>query len=130
MPENICKTCDLKLVPSRHPFSQTCRAIAVFPNATIAEFGMINSTSTNTGSDTSNSSSIVHQIKAEIFARGPVAASINGKALHSYHGGVIRDQNASKETTHAVEIIGWEEDPKTKRQAWICRNSWGTLFSV
>lgn len=87
----------------------------MFPNATVAEFGIINHTDAS-----------VHRIKSELFARGPVAASINGQALHNYSGGVIQDEHASKNTTHAVQIIGWETDPITHRQAWICRNSWGT----
>jgi cathepsin X len=118
-PSNICKTCDLKLVPSRHPFSQECRAIAQFPNATVAEYGLI----------LHNESNSVHKIKAEIFARGPVAAVVNGKALHDFHGGeVYSDASASRNVTHAVEIYGWETDPATRRQAWLCRNSWGALL--
>jgi cathepsin X len=115
-PSNICRTCDLKLVPSRHPFSQECRAIAEFPNATVAEYGLIRQ----------NESDPVHRIKAEIFARGPVAAAVNGKALHDFHGGeVYSDESASKNVTHSVQIFGWETDPATRRQAWLCRNSWG-----
>jgi cathepsin X len=117
-PSNICKTCDLKLVPSRHPFSQECRAIGRFPNASIAEYGRI----------LGNESDPVRKIKAEILARGPVAAALNGKALHNFHGGtVFSDEAASREETHSVQIYGWETDPVTKRQAWLCRNSWGTF---
>jgi cathepsin X len=42
-----------------------CSEIDYFPNATIAEFG--------TYSILSARSDIVHQLKAEIYARGPVA---------------------------------------------------------
>jgi cathepsin X len=116
-PSNICKTCDMKLIPSPHPFSQECRAIERFPNTSVAEFGLI---------QYNESDNTVHKIKAEIFARGPVAAAINGKALHNFHGGgVFSDASANQTVTHAVEIYGWETDPATGRQAWLCRNSWG-----
>lgn len=114
---NTCRTCEMKLVPSLHPFGQVCREIDLFPNATIAEFGVIR---LGPGS--------VHQTKAELWARGPVAAAINGVALHDYHGGIFNDESASNQTTHIVELVGWETDPTTRQQAWIGRNSWGQYW--
>jgi len=86
-----------------------------YPNATIAEYGTY--------------SLDVHAIQAEIFARGPVAAAVNGKPLHDYEGGVYSDANPEdKETHHIVSIVGWGYDNNTDRQYWIVRNSWGEYW--
>ena len=44
-----------------------CTEIDFFPNATVAEYGMIDF-----------DDNVVYKIKTEIFVRGPVAATING----------------------------------------------------
>ena len=117
-PQNTCKTCSMKIVPSLHPFGQVCREIDFFPNATIAEYGVIRHNS---------SSNNIHQIKSEIFARGPVAAEVNGHALKHYHGGIYQNATASKNTTHVVSIVGWNVTDDGI-EYWVCRNSWGTYF--
>lgn len=119
-PQNTCKTCSLKLEPSLHPFGQVCREIDYFPNATVAEYGVIRL-------NHSDIQRTVFEIQAEIFARGPVAATINGKALHEYHSGVYDDENASNITTHVVTLLGWETDDDGN-QSWIARNSWGEYW--
>jgi cathepsin X len=120
VPQNTCKTCSMKLVPSIHPFDQVCREIDIFPNATVAEFGVIRR-SNNVSDD-----AILHQIRAEIFARGPVSAAVNGAPLHEYHGGIYDDSNQSMDTTHVVSIVGYgtTEGPDPQPY-WIVRNSWG-----
>ena len=118
--KNVCRTCSMVLVPNpKNPFSQVCREIDIFPNASIQEFGVIKP-------DNNNTVDMVHAMQAEIFARGPIAASINGRELHTYHGGIYTNGTASRQTTHVVSIIGWETSPTTGKVAWICRNSWGT----
>lgn len=110
-----CKTCTfIGTMSKKHPFQQVCREIDRFPNATIEEFGVIRH----------DDPDVIHKIKAEVFARGPVAAAINGKPLHDYHGGVFTNDSFTNKTSHIVSIVGWETDPSTGRQAWICRNSW------
>jgi len=44
-----------------------CTEIDFFPNATVAEYGMIDL-----------DENVVNNIKTELFVRGPVAATING----------------------------------------------------
>ena len=44
-----------------------CTEIDYFPNATVAEYGMIEP-----------DENVVNKIKTELFVRGPVAATING----------------------------------------------------
>jgi len=106
---NTCRTCSAFLAT----IDFRCKAISHFPNATIAEYGTIQRD--------------VHQIKAEIFARGPVAAEVNGKALHNYTGGVFTDQNSSEKPTHIVSIVGWSVD-NDGIEHWIVRNSWGQYW--
>jgi cathepsin X len=69
----------------------------------------------------------VNQIKAEIFARGPVAAAIHGPPLHSYHGGIFSNDTAPKNTTHVVSIVGWGVS-SGNMPYWHCRNSWGQYW--
>ena len=69
---NTCRTCGT--------FSKTmeCAEIAYYPNATISEYGTVPRFD-------------VDAIKAEIFARGPVAAGINAEPILDYSGGIVRD---------------------------------------
>jgi cathepsin X len=125
--QNTCRTCSLKLEPSLHPFGQVCREIDVFPNATVAEFGTY-----ETPAPTLTPEETIHRIQAELFARGPVAATINGRELHSYVGGIYRNTTASRRTTHVVAIVGWGRTvPDTHGDVveyWIARNSWGQYW--
>ena len=57
---NVCKTCD-----TFAGMGGKCSEIDYFPNATVSEFG--------TYSILSAPTDIVHRLKAEIYARGPVA---------------------------------------------------------
>ena len=113
-PMNICRTCGN---PSK---GGTCNEIDQFPYATISEYG-------------SYRNKCVDEIKAEIFARGPVTAGIAGMYLHNYTGGVIRDDASLRDLhmTHEVSIVGWGFDQTADVQYWIVRNShgeyWGEL---
>jgi len=110
--DNICQTCTMSLFgPNK------CRAIEKFPYTSIAEYGL-SIVDKVTG---------VHPIKAEIYARGPVAAAVNGVPLHSYSSGVIRDTEASKNTTHVVSLTGWGTTDDGV-EYWIGRNSWGKFM--
>ncbi len=111
---NTCRTCDT--------FAEndgTCREIDFMPNATIAEYGYY-----QLGDD--RKTNVVAATKAEIFARGPVVASINGHGLSDYVGGVYTNSSASKVTTHAVSITGWGREKD--QDYWIVRNSWGEYW--
>ena len=64
----------------------------------------------------------VHLIKAEIFARGPVAAGVNAEPLVDYEGGIVKDRNwLHKIVNHVVSIVGWGKEGDT--EYWIVRNS-------
>ena len=102
---NTCRTCT----------HLGCGEVDIFPNATVAEYGTIIKFN-------------IDAIKAEIFVRGPVAASINGKELHTYTGGIFNNTNASNRTTHIVSIVGWGVDKESGMEYWRCRNSWGEFY--
>lgn len=98
---NICKTC------TNPEKNGTCAAIGKFPNATVAEYG-------------SYLQGQVHDIKAEIYARGPVKASVNAGPLLDYHGGIILDSDVTRNTTHnhGVSIVGWGHDEDLDLSYW------------
>ena len=65
----------------------------------------------------------VHKIKAEIYARGPVATGVNAEPLVDYSGGIVKDKKTlHKLVNHVVSIVGWGKEDDT--EYWIVRNSW------
>lgn len=120
-----CKTCD-----TFAGMGGQCVEIDVFPNATVAEYGQIPTESSDPDYD------VVKAIKSEIFARGPVAATINAEPIVEYQGGVFTDDSHSQSTNHIVSIVGWgqfsdsdtDSGDDAKKTYWIIRNSWGQYW--
>lgn len=110
---NTCRTCD---------GSGACHAIDYFPNATISEYGTYSYF-------TDGFSHATDKIKAEIYARGPVAAGVNAEPLVDYKGGVVNNTKIwNMLVNHVVSIVGWDHDPETDETYWIVRNSWGQYW--
>lgn len=107
--ENICRTCD-----TFGGMGGKCTEIDFFPNATVAEYGTVENDA--------------DQIMAEIYTRGPVAATINAEPIVEYSGGIFNDQDADRGTNHIVSIVGWGKDSETDKKYWIVRNSWGEYW--
>eukprot|EP01047_Picozoa_sp_COSAG01_P033682 COSAG01_NODE_2489_length_7588_cov_3.099880_2_plen_106_part_00 len=64
---------------------------------------------------------------AEIFARGPIAATIAvPAAFENYTGGIYHDTSGDVALDHSIEIAGWGVEGGVKY--WIGRNSWGTYW--
>jgi cathepsin X len=64
------------------------------------------------------------QIKAEIFARGPISCTIHADdALESYTGGIFKEDVQYDFPNHVVSIVGWGVDEKNV-EFWVMRNSW------
>merc|ERR1712176_1300665 len=113
---NTCRTCS--------GFSDKggeCVELDYFPNATVAEYGEV-------GDMFDSTESRMHKIKAEIYARGPVAVTINANPLRDYEGGILDDETASTSTNHIVSIVGYGNDQETGKDFWIIRNSWGEYW--
>jgi cathepsin X len=101
-PINICRTC---VNPHVKENDGACVEIDYFPNATVEEYGFYELD--------------VDAIMAEIYMRGPVATEVAGEPLHEYQGGIFCDQNASRNTTHIVSIVGWGKDKKSGKKHWV-----------
>ena len=100
---NTCRTCST--FAAKGGF---CSEVDAFPNATVAEYGRL------IGEDA---------MKAEIFARGPIACSLNAEPLHTYKGGIYLDDDAEKHSNHLISLVGWGEEDGVA--FWRGRNSWG-----
>lgn len=109
-PMNICRTCHSNGV---------CEAVDVFPNASVAEYGIYLYPNVAT-------------IQAEIFLRGPVKTSVDAHLIEDYQGGVIWDDPKYRVNTHnhGVSIVGWGYDDERHKQFWVVRNSWGTYWGM
>ena len=110
---NTCRTCT---------HDGDCKAIEIFPNASIAEYGTYSYYTGGFGQ-------VAAQIQAEIYARGPVAAGVNAEPLVEYQGGVVYDTHWwNWMVNHVVSIVGWDVDEETGESYWIVRNSWGQYW--
>ena len=112
--EGFCPFIDTSCVPCRSCLGQSpdhhCHAVSSFPNATIDEYGPYHNAS-------------VDAIKAEIYARGPVKASVNATPLVDYHGGIIRNLMLRNQGhNHGVSIVGWDVDKDSNEEYWVVRN--------
>jgi len=108
--ENICRTCNT--FPEH---GGKCVEIDQYPNATISEYGTVYGAA---------------DMKAEIFARGPIACALNANnaAVLEYQGGIIDATNISKGQDHEISVVGWGQDDATNMNYWIIRNSWGEYW--
>ncbi|GCB69564.1 hypothetical protein scyTo_0005500 [Scyliorhinus torazame] len=74
-------------------------------------------------------------MKLELVKNGPVSVAfeVYPDFMH-YHGGIYYHTGLSDPfnpfelTNHAVLLIGYGSDPKTKQNYWIVKNSWGTSW--
>jgi len=106
---NTCRTCSTFSIAGGH-----CTGISSFPNATIAEYGVVKGEA---------------DMMAEIYARGPIACDVDATPLHEYVGGVLSDTDPlHKITNHIVSVVGWGTDATTGTKYWHARNSWGEYW--
>jgi len=80
----------------------------------------------------------VHQMKAEIFQRGPIACLVNSdpEPFDIYKGGIITCEGSKSPACawgdnyvdHVIVIAGWGYEEATKTPYWIGRNSYGSRW--
>jgi len=100
-PENTCRTCS---------HSNGCSAVTTYPVVKIAEHGRVEGDA---------------NIQSEVYARGPIACSIDAGPLETYTGGICPYDDAGL-VNHVVSIAGWGVENGT--EYWKVRNSWGTYW--
>eukprot|EP00441_Pelagodinium_beii_P019793 CAMPEP_0197655406 /NCGR_PEP_ID=MMETSP1338-20131121/39434_1 /TAXON_ID=43686 ORGANISM="Pelagodinium beii, Strain RCC1491" /NCGR_SAMPLE_ID=MMETSP1338 /ASSEMBLY_ACC=CAM_ASM_000754 /LENGTH=396 /DNA_ID=CAMNT_0043231045 /DNA_START=194 /DNA_END=1384 /DNA_ORIENTATION=+ len=63
-----------------------------------------------------------------LYERGPVAVSVDASDWQLYEEGIFDGCNKDAVINHAVTMIGYGEDAKSKKKYWLIQNSWGELF--
>lgn len=75
-----------------------------------------------------------HNMKAEIFMRGPIGCGMEATAgFRNYTRGVYSEELQSTTINHQVSLAGWSvaghnEAVQNGVEHWIGRNSWGTYW--
>lgn len=67
-------------------------------------------------------------MKAEIYARGPIACGIDAtNEFEEYTGGIYSQKKALVVHNHVISVLGWGVSEEGE-EYWIGRNSWGTYW--
>jgi len=99
-----CKSCT--------GFNETCTEVKTATLWKVGEFGHV-------AGET--------KMKAEIYARGPIACSIHADdKLEAYTGGIFKEFVPAPVPNHIVSVVGWGEE--NGQGYWIVRNSWGNYW--
>jgi len=99
-----CKTC--------HGFNQSCPVVTNFTMWTVSEQGAVR------GED---------DMKAEIYARGPIACGVDAtNKLENYTSGIFSEFKLLPIINHVISVVGWGVESGTSY--WIVRNSWGSYW--
>jgi cathepsin X len=101
---NACGTCT--------GFSaDTCKSIKNYKRWKVSDYGSVSGE---------------NDMKAEIYARGPISCGIHAdEKLEEYTGGIFSQFVAFPMINHIVSVVGWGKDPQSGQGYWIVRNSWG-----
>eukprot|EP00743_Colponemidia_sp_Colp-15_P001856 GILK01002024.1.p1 GENE.GILK01002024.1~~GILK01002024.1.p1 ORF type:complete len:619 (+),score=71.23 GILK01002024.1:45-1859(+) len=107
-PIQVCKNCHWSNTPS----ADTCEAVKTFSMYYVDDYGSVS------GAD---------KMKAEIYARGPIACGIHvSNAFEAYTGGVYSEKSLFPMINHEISVVGWGVENGV--EYWVGRNSWGTYW--
>lgn len=66
-----------------------------------------------------------NRLKQFVANYGPVAVAINAaKSFSNYRSGIYTNSKCSKDLNHAMLLVGYGYDSKTKLDYWLVKNSW------
>jgi len=93
--------------------NETCHAVPEYKAYFLDDFGPINS---------------VHDMKVELYKRGPISCGVDATALmDGYEGGIFYQHKPDWQINHDIGIVGYGETDDGE-EYWIMRNSWGTAW--
>jgi len=112
-PFNQCGTCEP---------DGSCHAIQNYTRFMVGDYGSLQG---------------VDQMKAEIYARGPISCGIDATdQMEAYQGAVTSgdpiysEYNPDPEINHIISVVGYGQDTASGKGYWIVRNSWGQPWGV
>ena len=89
-----------------------CYAVKDYRRVKVSEYGYVKG---------------VEEMKAEIFARGPISCRVEvSQEFLDYEGGIFVQHEKPSMGGHAIEVTGWGVEDGM--EYWIVRNSWGTYW--
>ena len=117
-----CMNCEVSEIGSDAPLG-VCFPVQSYTRYFVSEYGKMPKPT-------------IHQMKAEIFKRGPISCSIDANYVTKGQyqpGDIVTLTKPANESTgwdldHVVSVAGWGVDDKSGMEYWIVRNSWGTFW--
>lgn len=110
-----CMNCDPPTLESPHG---VCYAVQSYDRYFVREYGKLKKPS-------------VHEMKAEIFRRGPISCSVDASFVEKGQykpGDIVRVKDLKWDLDHDISVAGWGVDKETGEEYWIVRNSWGSFM--
>lgn len=115
---NICYTCDTNFVD---PLAD-CYSVEPDEIYKVMEYGYLGG---------------VDNMKAEIYARGPIACSLYiDQEFQNYDGGIFglnREENDDEDKPspdYIISIVGFGYDETLDKEYWIGKNQWGIAWGI
>jgi len=107
-----CKTCVPPAPATNSSGQDDCSAVTNFTKWHVSQYGSVSG---------------ANNMKAEIFARGPIGCGIDADtAFLAYTGGIYSEFVLFPQIDHEISVVGWGVENGT--EYWIGRNSWGTYW--
>ena len=92
-PIQLCKDCSGPPPPPSQTGQENCWAVTEYTNWKVSEYGNVKG---------------IANMKAEIFARGPIACGLmTTKEFDDYTGGIFEQYKKFTYSNHLVSIVGW-----------------------